>query len=47
MKGILKIDDLKKEISLNENVWLLLYKKGSEQSDCAFSNYLSAGIDDS
>jgi glutaredoxin-like YruB-family protein len=23
----------------NENVWLLLFKKGSEQSDCAFSNY--------
>jgi glutaredoxin-like YruB-family protein len=30
---------LKKITGLNENVWLLLYKKGSEQSDCAFTNF--------
>jgi glutaredoxin-like YruB-family protein len=39
MKGILNINDLKKEIKSNENVWLLLFKKGSEQSDCALANY--------
>jgi len=30
---------LKNITVLNENVWLLLYKKGSEQSDCAFTNF--------
>jgi len=30
---------LKNITGLNENVWLLLYKKGSEQSDCAFTNF--------
>jgi len=39
MKQISNIKDLKYELRLNENVWLLLYKKGSEQSDCAFSNF--------
>lgn len=38
MKGIDSISVLKKTIGLNENVWLLLYKKGFEQSDCAFEN---------
>lgn len=42
MKGILNINDLNKEITSTENVWLLLYKKGSEQSDCAFSNFSDA-----
>lgn len=39
MKAISDISALKKEIQSNENVWLLLYKKGAEQSDCAFANF--------
>ena len=42
MKGIESLDVLKQEIGSNENVWLLLYKKGSAQSDCAFENFTSA-----
>jgi glutaredoxin-like YruB-family protein len=38
MKQISNINELKSELKLSENVWLLLFKKGSEQSDCAFSN---------
>ncbi len=38
MKKILNVNDLKSEMQLNEKVWLLLYKKGSEQSECAFEN---------
>jgi glutaredoxin-like YruB-family protein len=38
MKHISNINELKSELKLSENVWLLLFKKGSEQSDCAFSN---------
>jgi glutaredoxin-like YruB-family protein len=34
---------LKKEIESNENVWLLLFKKGSQQSDCAYENFIKAG----
>jgi len=45
MKGISNIYDLKKEIEANEKVWLLLYKKGSEQSDCAFKNFVDAKTD--
>ena len=33
MKQILNIKELRNELKLNGNVWLLLYKKGSEQSD--------------
>ena len=39
MKGIASLNVLKEEIGLNENVWLLLYKKGSSQSDCAVENF--------
>ena len=39
MKQISNLKDLKYELELNSNVWLLLYKKGSEQSDCALSNF--------
>lgn len=39
MKQISNIEDLKQELKSKETVWLLLYKKGSEQSDCAFSNF--------
>jgi len=35
------ISDLKNEFLSNENVWLLLYKKGSEQSNCAYENYMA------
>jgi glutaredoxin-like YruB-family protein len=38
MKQISKLNELKSELELNKNVWLLMFKKGSEQSDCAFSN---------
>lgn len=39
MEQLSNINDLKQKLKPNSNVWLLLYKKGSEQSDCAFSNY--------
>lgn len=39
MKGITSLNDLKKELQTNEQVWLLLYKKGSEKSDCAIENF--------
>jgi len=39
MKGILSLNVLKEELRTNENIWLLLFKKGSEQSDCAFENF--------
>ena len=42
MKGISNINVLQKEIESNDNVWLLLYKKGSEQSDCAIENFVKA-----
>ena len=39
MKNILNLHELIITTSTNENVWLLLYKKGSEKSDCAVENY--------
>ncbi len=39
MKQISNFNNLILEIKSNENVWLLLYKKGSEQSDCAYINF--------
>ncbi len=42
MKGISNINDLQIEIEANEKVWLLLYKKGSEQSDCAYKNFVDS-----
>ena len=45
MKNISNLNELKATSSTNENVWLLLYKKGSEQSDCAFENYLDSEKD--
>lgn len=39
MKEIFNLNDLKSEMQSNEKVWLLLYKKGSEQSNCAFDNF--------
>ncbi len=43
MKGIANVNVLKEELKSNENVWLLLYKKGSQQSDCAYENFVKAG----
>ncbi len=45
MKGISNINVLKQELESNENVWLLLYKKGSEQSDCAYNNFVESEAD--
>ena len=45
MKEISSINVLKKELEANENVWLLLYKKGSEQSDCAFNSFVESEAD--
>ena len=39
MKQISNIKELKSELQPGKKVWLLLYKKGSEQSDCAFDNF--------
>ncbi|MFW6246078.1 MAG: glutaredoxin domain-containing protein [Tangfeifania sp.] len=44
MKTISNFSGLKKEIESNENVWLLLYKKGSSQSDCAIENFKKAEV---
>jgi glutaredoxin-like YruB-family protein len=46
MKKIESLQSLKRETGLNENVWLLLYKKGSGQSDCAYTNFEKAEKDD-
>ena len=42
MKNIESLKSLKEVLPPNETVWLLLYKKGSSQSDCAFENYQKA-----
>ena len=39
MKQISSLSDLKSLNQSYEKIWLLLYKKGSEQSDCAFDNF--------
>jgi glutaredoxin-like YruB-family protein len=39
MKEIFNINELKSVMQSKEKVWLLLYKKGSEQSNCAFDNF--------
>lgn len=44
MKKIDSLHELKNKTDTNENVWLLLYKEGSEQSDCAFNNFKNAGM---
>lgn len=40
MKEIKSLLVLKNELQSNEDVWLLLYKQGSTQSDCAFKNFV-------
>lgn len=42
MKTISNFSELKDVKASNENVWLLLYKKGSAQSDCAIENFEKA-----
>ncbi|QGY45480.1 NrdH-redoxin [Maribellus comscasis] len=42
MEKIESLNNLKEVLQPNESVWLLLYKKGSSQSDCAFENYQKA-----
>lgn len=42
MKKIESLNSLKEILQSNENVWLLLYKKGSPKSNCAFENYEAA-----
>ena len=39
MKTLEGLAALKNITGQNENVWLLLFKKGAEQSDCAFNNF--------
>jgi len=45
MIGIDSLKNLERALNSNEKIWLLLYKKGSEQSDCAFENYGKAEDD--
>lgn len=42
MKEIASLKVLKEELKSNETVWLLLYKKGLPQSDCAYENFVNA-----
>lgn len=45
MKAISSLQHLKNELKGKEKVYLLLYKEGSEQSMCAFSNLQKATTD--
>ncbi len=47
MKAINSYKDLKLETEQNRQVWLLLYKKGSTQSECAYTNFQKADINKS
>ena len=44
MEKIESLDGLKKMLRSNEIVWLLLYKEGSSQSECALENYKKAAL---
>ncbi|HCE56387.1 MAG TPA: NrdH-redoxin [Prolixibacteraceae bacterium] len=44
MKTLEGLAALKNITGQNENVWLLLFKKGSEQSDCAFDNFAKTEV---
>lgn len=46
MKKITSLKNLQQELKSNATAWLLLYKKGSEQSDCAFENYSGTKVND-
>ncbi len=43
MKSIGSLGELKVTATPNVSVWLLLYKQGSSQSDCALENFQKAG----
>ncbi|HPF51954.1 MAG TPA: thioredoxin family protein [Draconibacterium sp.] len=45
MKEIDSLKTLKEALQTNEKIWLLLYKKGSSQSDCAFDNFEKTGTE--
>ncbi len=42
MRQVHSFKDLQNEMQTSDVVWLLLIKKGSEQSDCAMKNYVEA-----
>lgn len=44
MKIIPGIEELKNTLKQQEKIWLLLYKSGSEQSDCARDNFEKAVV---
>ena len=47
MKKISGIEELKNVVNQHKKVWLLLYKSGSEQSDCAHDNFEKVSVSDS
>ena len=44
--NIQSLEEFKSKLNLNKTSFLLLYKKGSEQSDCAFNNISNLNIED-
>jgi glutaredoxin-like YruB-family protein len=46
MKQVSYLTELKSLMQSNEKVWMLLYKKGSEQSDCAYDNFCKSERED-
>lgn len=42
MKEIQSYNDLMTELQTHEMMWLLLYKQGSEQSECALKSYIES-----
>lgn len=42
MKQLLSHIELVEALKTNPDAWLLLFKRGSEQSDCAYANYAKA-----
>ncbi len=42
MKQLLSNIELVEVLKTNPDAWLLLFKRGSEQSDCAYANYAKA-----
>jgi glutaredoxin-like YruB-family protein len=42
MKQVSQLKELKELQKTSNKIWLLLYKKGSEQSDCAIKNFETA-----
>ncbi len=42
MIQIISLDDFKNNLSVSGKTYLLLYKKGTEKSDCAFNNIINS-----